>query len=86
MNQRHDRTNRNSQRVRCWAISMLGNAKSNRHRKTTSVEAGGTGRPFMHLTRGDLRHESVAEVSRRRSSEEGRESGWSEGQKENETN
>ena len=56
------------------AISMLENAKSNRHRKTHQVEPGGTGpkRMFMHLTRGDLRRESGGEVSRGRSSEEAR--------------
>ena len=55
-------------------MSMLENAKSNRHRKTHQVEPGGTGpkRIFMHLTRGDLRRESGGEVSRGRSSEEAR--------------
>ena len=40
-----------------WAIRVLANAKSNRHRKTHQVELGGTGRQFWHLTRGDLRGE-----------------------------
>ena len=39
----------------------------------------------MHLTRGDLPVERRAEVSRSHSSDEGRESGWSEGQKAQET-
>lgn len=63
------------------AMSVLGNAKSNRHRKTHRVEPDGTGRKFMHLTRGGLARESERGVSRGRSSEEGRESGWSEGLK-----
>ena len=54
------------------AISVLANAKSNGHRKTHEVELGGAGRKYMHLTRGDLEHESVREVSRVRSSEEAR--------------
>ncbi len=53
------------------AMSVLENAKSNRHRKTHQVEPGGTGRKFMDLTRGDLRRESAGEVSSGRSSEEG---------------
>lgn len=53
-----------------WAISVRGNAKSESHRKTHRVESGGTGRKFMHLTRGDLSCESSAGVSRGRSSEE----------------
>ena len=70
----NDRRNTNRQRGRMRAISMLGNAKSNRHRKTHQVEPDGTGpkRMFMHLTRGDLRRESGGEVSRGRSSEEAR--------------
>ena len=63
------------------AMSVLENAKSNRHRKTHRVDPDGTGRKFMHLTRGDLPRESAGEVSRGRSSQEGRESGWSEGPK-----
>jgi len=63
------------------AISVLGSAKSNRHRKTHRVEPDGTGRKFMHLTRGGLARESVRGVSRGRSSEEGRENGWSKGPK-----
>ena len=54
------------------AMSVLGNAKSNSHRKTHRVEPDGTDRKFMHLTRGGLRRESVGEVSRGRSSEESR--------------
>ena len=53
------------------AISVLGNAKSNGHRKTQRVEPGGAGRRFMELTRGDPRPEREGEVSRGRSSEEG---------------
>ncbi len=52
------------------AISVLGNAKSNCHRKTHRVEPDGTGRKFTHLTRGDLWRESTGEVSRGRSSED----------------
>jgi len=63
------------------AISVRENAKSNRHRKTHRVEPDGAGRKFMHLTRGGLARESVRGVSRGRSSEEGRESGWSKGPK-----
>jgi hypothetical protein len=61
---------RTEQRGRARAMSVLGNAKSDQHRKTRTVEADGTGRKFMHLTRGDPRCESSAEVSRGRSSEE----------------
>lgn len=61
---------RTEQRGMARAMSVLGNAKSNQHRKTRNVEPGGTGRKFMHLTRGDLRRESCGEVSRGRSSEE----------------
>ena len=56
------------------AMSTLGSAKSNRHQKTHLVEPDGTGRKFMHLTRGGFPRESVGAVSRGRSSEEGRES------------
>ena len=63
---------RTEQRGRAGAMSVLGNAKSNQHRKTRTVEPGGTGRKFMHLTRGDLLCESAGEVSRGRSSEESR--------------
>ncbi len=67
----HDRRNTNRQRGRVWAISVLGNAKSNRHRKTHQVEPDGPEpKMFMHLTRGDLRRENGGEVSRGRSSEE----------------
>ena len=53
-------------------MSVLGNAKSNSHRKTPMVELGGAGRKYMHLTRGDLAPESGREVSTVRSSEEAR--------------
>lgn len=52
------------------AMSVLANAKSNRHQKTHQVEPDGTGREFMPLTRGGLRRESAGGVSRGRSSEE----------------
>ena len=69
----NDRRNTNRQRGRMREISLLGNAKSNRHQKTHQVEPGGTGPSvFMHLTRGDLRRESGGEVSRGRSSEDSR--------------
>ena len=32
-----------------WAMSVLGNAKSNCHRKTQQVEPGGTDRMYMFL-------------------------------------
>lgn len=32
-----------------WAMSVLGNAKSNRHRKTHEVELDGTGRKYKFL-------------------------------------
>ena len=32
-----------------WAISVLGNAKSNRHRKTHGVESDGPARKYMFL-------------------------------------
>lgn len=54
------------------AMSVLANAKSNGHQKTHPVEPGGTGLEFTHLTRGGLRRERVAGVSRGRSSEESR--------------
>lgn len=63
------------------AMSVRENAKSNRHRKTHRVEPDGAGRQFMHLTRGGLACENAREVSRGHRSEEGRESGWSEGPK-----
>lgn len=63
------------------AMSVRESAKSSRHRKTHRVEPDGPGRKFMHLTRGGLPCESRGGVSRGRSSEEGRESGWSEGPK-----
>ena len=52
------------------AMSVLGNAKSKCHRKAHQVESGGTGRKFMHLTRGDLWSVSSREVSRGDSSED----------------
>ena len=51
-------------------MSVLGNAKSNRHRKAHEVESGDAGRQSWHLTRGDLRDESRGGVSRGHSSEE----------------
>jgi len=63
------------------AMSVRENAKSNRHRKTHRVEPDGTSRKFMHPTQGGLARESERGVSRSHSSEEGRESGWSEGLK-----
>ncbi len=54
------------------AMSVLANAKSNCHRKTHEVELDGAGRKYMHLTRGDLAHESEREVSKVRSSEDAR--------------
>lgn len=70
----NDRRNTNRQRGWMRAISVVGNAKSESHRKTHQVEPDGTGpkRMFTHLTRGDLRCESGGEVSRGRSSEESR--------------
>lgn len=81
MDRRHDRRNTNWLRGRARAMSMLGNAKSESHRKTRQVESGGPGRKLPHLTRGDLPPEREGEVSRGRSSEEGGESRWSKGPK-----
>ena len=50
------------------AMSVPANAKSNSLRKTHWVESDGTGRKFMHLTRGGLWGESLAGVSRGHSS------------------
>jgi hypothetical protein len=66
-------------------MSVLGNTKSDRHRKTYAVESGDAGRKSWHLTRGDLPSESLGEVSRGRSSEEAPERAWSEGPKDHET-
>jgi hypothetical protein len=44
------------------AISVLGNAKSNRHRKTHGVELDGTGRKYMPLP-GEISAMRVAEKS-----------------------
>jgi hypothetical protein len=63
-------------------MSVLGNAKSNRHRKTYQVESGDAGRKSWHLTRGDLPSERLGEVSRGHSSVETQETAWSEGPKE----
>ena len=63
---------RTGQRGNARAMSVLRNAKSDNHRKTRAVEPGGTGRKFMHLTRGGLPDERRGEVSRGRSSEESR--------------
>ena len=81
VNRRDDRTNRNGQRGRVRAMSVLGTTKSNRHRKAHQVESGGTARKSTHPARGDLSIERWPGVSRGHSSEEGRESGWSEGPK-----
>jgi len=51
-------------------MSVRGNTKSKGHRKAYLVEPCGTGRKFMHLTRGGLRVERLAGVSRGHSSEE----------------
>ena len=51
-------------------MSVLVDTKSNRQRKTQKVEPGETGRKFEHLTRGELRGESGAAVSRGHSSKE----------------
>ena len=51
-------------------MSVLGNTKSKGHRKAHQVEPCGTGRKFMHLTRGGLCIERYPEVSRGHSSEE----------------
>ena len=85
VNRRDDRTNRNGQRGQARAMSVLGTTKSDRHRKARGVESDGPARQSMHLTRGDLPVERRAEVSRSHSSDEGRESGWSEGLKAQET-
>jgi len=61
---------RNGSEAAMRAISVLGNAKSDRHRKTHQVEPCGTGRKFMHLTRGGLCRESGRGVSRGHSSED----------------
>jgi hypothetical protein len=47
------------------AKSMLGNTKSNRHRKTQEVEPDDTGRNIGYLTRGDLRGESLSRSQQR---------------------
>ena len=51
-------------------MSVLGNTKSNSHRKAHQVEPCGTGQKFMYLTRGGLLVERQAGVSRGHSSEE----------------
>ena len=51
-------------------MSVLGNAKSDSHRKTHQVESGGTGRKFWRLTRGGLPVERRVEISRGHSSDE----------------
>ena len=61
---------RNGSEAETRAISVRENAKSNRHRKTRQVEPCGTGRKFMHLTRGGLPRESAGGVSRGHSSED----------------
>jgi len=54
---------RTEQRGRARAMSVLGNAKSNQHRKTRTVEPGGTGRKFMHLM-GALTGENPVRATR----------------------
>src|SRR6266704_3570125 len=49
--------------------------------QTHGVEPGGTRGQILHLTWGDLSHESGREVSRGRSSEEAGQCRWSEGPK-----
>jgi hypothetical protein len=66
-------------------MSVLGNAKSNRHRKPHEVASGAAGRKSWHLTWGDLCRESSRGVSRGRSSEEAGELPRSEGPKDHET-
>jgi hypothetical protein len=44
------------------AISVLGNAKSNRHRKTHGVELDGAGRKYRHLP-GEISAMRVVEKS-----------------------
>jgi hypothetical protein len=45
-----------------WAMSVLGNAKSDRHRKTHEVELDGAGRKYMHLP-GEISAMRVVEKS-----------------------
>ena len=66
-------------------MSVLGNAKSNRHRKAHEVESGDAGRQSWRLTRGDLHDENRGGVSRGLSHEEARETVRSEGPKDHET-
>ena len=64
------------------AMSVLENAKSNRHRKAHEVESDGPARKFAHLTRGGLGVERQPEVSRGHSSEEaGRKIGRAKGRR-----
>lgn len=72
---------RTSSEAGCVAISVRVNAKSDIQRKAHHVDEDGTGRKFMHLTRGGLDRESGQGVSRSHSSEEACESRWSEGLK-----
>jgi len=51
-------------------MSARESTKSYRHRKTHTVEFGGTGRKFMHLTWGGPGRESGRGVSRGHSSED----------------
>jgi hypothetical protein len=51
-------------------MSVLGNAKSDRHRKACQVEPSGVDRETAHLTRGGLLGWRLGEVSRGHSSEE----------------
>jgi hypothetical protein len=82
LKQRHGRRKTNRQRGRVRAMSVLGNAKSECHRKTHQVESDDTGRKFIHLTRGGLWRESAGGVSRGHSSEEAcRKAGRAKGQR-----
>lgn len=84
--QRHDRTERNRQRGRARAISMLANAKSNESPKDASSRAGRHGPKVIAPYPGRPRAaRAVRGVSRGRSSEEGGESRPSEGPKTGET-
>ena len=69
--QTRDHRNTNRQRGRQWAISVLANAKSNPHQDTAS-RAGWPEGKVKALTRGDLPSEGSGEVSRGRSSVDGR--------------
>jgi hypothetical protein len=50
----YDRRNTNKQRGRVRAMSVLGNTKSNRYRKTHQVELGGTGKKSFSTLPGEI--------------------------------